>query len=138
MDRNYCHNLLGTEGFELIGSLNCDFQSTLWWHSEHHLELSLVYLNGWALLRAVKHYRLTAMGQDGELYARDLSALDSYLTTHFDEVHFWSSTFRDITPSMATMKIQEKNFRHISNEETVNIDEMKKLLKNISDDIFAT
>lgn len=138
MEENYCHNLLRTEGFELIGSLNYDFQINLWWHPELHLELSLVCLNGWALLRAVKHYRLTAMGEDGELYARDLAALDSYLTTHFDEVHLWSSTFRDITPSMAARKIQEKNFRHIANEETVDTNGMTRLLQNISDDISAT
>ncbi|UCH69672.1 MAG: hypothetical protein JSV29_05290, partial [Candidatus Bathyarchaeota archaeon] len=48
------------------------------------------------------------------------------------------SSFRDITPSLAARKIQEKNFRHIANEETVDTDDMIRLLENISDDISAT
>lgn len=128
-------NILKNEGFEPIGSLNCDFQITLWWHGQLHLELELVELVDWVLLRASKHYRLTAIGKDGELYARDLAALDSYLTTHFEEIHFWSSSFRDVTPSIASRRIQEKNFRHIANSENVDTDEMSSNLQRICDEI---
>lgn len=138
MENDFCHDILKAEGFKPLAEINHDFDITLWWHPDIHQELSLVYLNGWVLLRTVKHYRLTAMGKDGELYARDLGALDSYLTTHFDEVHFWSSSFRDITPNMASRIIKEKNFRYIANQETIDTSEMTKHLQQISEQISVT
>jgi len=132
----YSHSVLKKQGFQLIGSLDYDWHITLWWHPQLHLELALVELAGWVLLRATKHYRLISRGEDGELYARDLAALDSYLSTHFEEVHFWSSSFRDITPKIASRRIQEKNFRYAPEEGNM-AEDMGVQLQEISEDIFA-
>ena len=48
------HDILKAEGFKPVGSLDCDFHITLWWHPEIRQELSLVELNGGVLLRAAK------------------------------------------------------------------------------------
>jgi hypothetical protein len=53
------------------------------------------------------------MGEQGELYTRDLAAFDADLTTRFGEVHLLLSAFPDITPSLARKRIAEKRFRQV-------------------------
>jgi len=108
---DYCHDILAAEGFRRIGTLDCDLHVELWWHAEHRLEVSVVAVEEWALIRGAKYYRLKAMGEQGELYTRDLAAFDADLTTRFGEVHLLLSSFPDITPGLARKRIAEKRFR---------------------------
>jgi len=101
------------EGFRRIGTLDCDLHVELWWHAEHRLEVSVVAVEEWALIRGAKYYRLKAMGEQGELYTRDLAAFDADLTTRFGEVHLLLSAFPDITADLARRRIAEKRFRQV-------------------------
>lgn len=114
MAADYCHDILAAGGFRRIGTLDCDLHMELWWHAEHRLEVSVVAVADWALLRGTKYYRLKAMGEQGELYTRDLAAFDADLTTRFGEVHLLLSAFPDITPGLAHKRIAEKRFRQVS------------------------
>jgi len=129
------HEILRGEDFKRIGSLEYDIRTSLWWHSEFRLELALVELETWALVRATKHYRLTGMGADGELYSRDLAALDAYLSAHFDEVHLWLSSFRDITQSIALSRIRQKDFRYLGNDEKAATYNDPRRLQELSEQI---
>ena len=126
------HKLLESEGFTLVGSLRCGLQMTVWWHRHFHIELVLLEVKNWILLRTTKHYRLTAIGQEGDLFARDLGQLQSYLTTHFSEVHLWLSSFRDVTATMACRRIQEKGFIRVKSDESGDVDALEKNLRNVS------
>jgi hypothetical protein len=92
--------------------------------------LEFVELNRFVLLRATKHYRLTAIGEDAdsEIYSRDVGALQAYLTAHFEELHIWLFSVRDITPNMALNRIQQRNSRHTINADNTNPDELPKRL----------
>lgn len=113
------HKVFEEESFRVIGLLDYHWPMRLRWNSRFRIELATVEINTCVLLRATKHYRLRAMGQDGEMYTRDLSALQEFLVVHFPESHFWLSTFRDITPSLATSRIEQKNYRHLDREDDV-------------------
>jgi hypothetical protein len=108
---DYCHDILAAEGFRRIGTLDCDLHVELWWHPQHRLEVSVVTVGEWVLIRGAKYYRLKAMGEQGELYTRDLAAFDADLTTRFGEVHLLLSAFPDITADLARRRIAEKRFR---------------------------
>ena len=132
-------DLLNAEGFEPIGSVNYDIRMTLSWHPQHCLEVSLVDLEPYVLIRGTKCYRLRAIGESGEeMYARDLAAFDSYLTTHFGEVHLWLSHFSDITPSLARKRIREKRFRHTSGSEDATPEELEDCLGKLTAELAAT
>jgi len=133
---NTCyHEILRSEGFTRIGSLEYDFQMSVWWHQELRLELALIELETWLVLRATKSYRVKAMGAGGELYVRDLGALDAYLNNHFDEIHFWFSSFRDITLDMAAKRLNEKHFRCVASDEDISTDEKTAKLQGLSEQI---
>ena len=132
-------DLLKAEGFEPIGSVNCDVRMTLFWHPQHRLEVALVDLRKWVLIRATKCYRLRAIGESGEeMYARDLPGFNTYLITHFGEVHLWLSHFSDITPSLARKRIREKRFRHTSGSEDITPEELEDSLGKLSAELAAT
>jgi len=113
VDRDSCRDILQTESFRPIGRLDWDLPVDLWWNTEHRLEVAVVQVARWVLVRGTKHYRLTAMGEAGELYVRDLAAFDADLTTRFGEVHMVLSTFPDITTRLARKRIAEKRYRAV-------------------------
>jgi energy-coupling factor transporter ATP-binding protein EcfA2 len=78
------------------------------------------------------------MGLDGELYTRDLAALQDFLATHLDEVHFWLSSFRDVTPTLATKKIQEKNYRHTANQTNADAHQLAQQLQQVTEELAQT
>jgi len=129
---DYCHDILAAGGFRRIGTLDCDLQMDLWWHAEHRLEVSVVAVADWALLRGTKYYRLKAMGEQGELYTRDLAAFDADLTTRFGEVHLLLSAFPDITPSLARKRIAEKRFRQVSSGDEAGAEDVAGRLSQLA------
>ncbi len=137
MDRDSCRNVLQAEGFRPIGRLDWDLPVDLWWHTEHRLELAVIQVGQWALVRGTKHYRLTAMGQEGELYSRDLAAFDADLTTRFGEVHMVLSTFPDITPRLARKRIAEKRYRAVGGEQGGDSQETARHAEELADEFRA-
>jgi hypothetical protein len=134
MANGYYHDILMAQGFELLGSIHYDQDFILWWNPNLHIEVSLVELDGAVLLRAAKHYRLQAWGQNGELYSRDLEQFHEFLTTHFEELHMTCSSVRDLTPSLVRRQIQEKKFGHLQDKEDVTADMLAQHLQELSDD----
>lgn len=109
----------------------------MWWQRTARLELAVVRVAEWALLRATKHYRMTAMGAEGELYTRDLGHFDEYLRTVFDEVHVWVSTFRDVTVSLARRRMQEKGFRCLRGASTTDPEQLAEHYEGLRDEFTA-
>ena len=128
-------NALKMEGFRVIGSIEDGLPVTVWWREEQRFELAVIQVRNCFLLRATKHYRLAAMGKDGETYARDLGQLQSYLTGSFTQMHISMSAFRDITPSLAAKRVREKNFRHIADNEHQDGNDMKNDLQRTAGEI---
>lgn len=99
--------ILEAAGFEKTGELRYGRSVELWWHSAHRLEL-LLYLGSPVLVKATKSYYLIAIGEAGEVYARDLSGLHDWLERHFSECHMSLSSFRDISDALAFKRTAEK------------------------------
>ena len=112
MDIDYCHNILESEGYKRLGHIDYDFNIELWWGSGLHQELSLIYLNSWVIVRGTKQYRLTSRS-NSELFARELKMFDSYLFSHYDEMHLSLSAFPHISTNMAQRKISSINNRDV-------------------------
>jgi len=103
----YWADQMAAEGFRKIADLEYGQHAQLWWHPAHRIEVVL-YLCGTVLLKGVKTYYMKAIGREGEMYARDLNALQEYLESHFPEVHIAFSHFRDITAALAFRRMREK------------------------------
>ena len=132
-------DMLKGEGFETIGSVDYDIRMTIWWNPQERVELSVVDWKPYILIRGTKCYRLRAISESGEeMYARDLPAFDSYLTTLFPEVHLWFSNFSDITPGLARKRVREKRFRHTSGLEDITPEELEDCLGKLSAELAAT
>jgi hypothetical protein len=137
MDRDSCHNVLRAEGFRHIGRLDWDLPVDLWWHTERRLEVAVVQVDRWALVRGTKHYRLTAIGEAGELYVRDLAAFDADLTTRFGEVHMVLSTFPDITTHLARKRIAEKEHRVVGGKGEPGAEDTHHHVEQLGDEIAS-
>jgi len=129
--------ILEAEGFKPVGSVTYGLQMSVWWHQHFRIELVLLEVKNWILLRATKHYRLVALSQQSELFARDLGQLQSYLTTHFSEVHLWLSSFRDITATMASRRIQEKGFIRVRPDESSDVGALEDSLQEVSGQVSS-
>jgi len=126
------HSVFENEAFELIGSLASGWPVSLRWNPRLRIELAIVEIGAYVVLRTSKLYRLRAIGQDGEMYARDLQELQNFLAVHFPEAHLWLSMFRDITPQLAIERIHQKNFRHLNQADALSPDTMAEVTSEIA------
>ena len=116
MNVDCCHEILKAEGFERIGTLECDVRMGVYWHGQHRLELAVVNIADAVLLRGTKYYRLKARGEGGETLVRDLGSLEEYLVGHFSEVCIQLCSFRDPSEDLVRRAIAERSFRHVRQE----------------------
>jgi hypothetical protein len=121
-----CHNVFHTAGLRRIGSIHAELTFDIWWQDAVHLEVMALHLDQEVLLRGSKYYRLIAQGMDGELYSRDLAALETEVTSSFPEAHFLLSSFGDITRSQAQNRILEKRFRHLHSADQVTSQQLRQ------------
>ncbi|NIO03985.1 MAG: hypothetical protein GTN74_05040 [Proteobacteria bacterium] len=126
------HNVIMREkGFQGIGEVTYEFPLELWWQPADLVQVSIVVLSPWYLLKATKGYFLRAITEDGEVYSRDLNALQDYLESHFPEMHISFSFFRNITPSMILRRIRDKKIRDAGKMDNLRLDEKKVALDDI-------
>lgn len=137
MGNSFGDELLRAEGFRRVGTLECDIEASIWWHPQHRLEVSVVGVGRWVLLRATKHYRMVAMGSEGELYTRDLAAFEDYLHALFEETHVACSAFRDVTLDLARRRIREKRYRCVAGDAEADADTLADRFGELSDESAA-
>lgn len=100
-------DILLNEGFREIGSLHFRMQLSLWWHSEHRIQIVIFPVGSKAILKGMKSYFMKSISEDGETYARDIPQLQQYLEAHFDELRISFSHFRDISKTIAKHHIKK-------------------------------
>jgi len=133
VDSDSCREILAAEGFQRVGSLGFGLNVQVWWHEGHRLQVAVVDAGPAVLVRATKHYRMTAVGESGETYARDLASFDRLLTEMFDEVHVQMSFFRDPTPSLVGKWIAGKGFRHARGEHALSAEAIGHSLDRLAE-----
>ena len=116
-------------GFEKIGEINLHFPTSLWWHSGKAIEISVYSLDGCHVVKGKKSYFLKAIGEEGELYSRDLKSFQDYLEAHFPQVHISFSFFRNTHRDSILKRILKKKFRISSNIDPVQIESFLQKLK---------
>lgn len=109
MDNDCCDDILKSEGFSLIGVIHHRLVMKVWWHAEHKIEVVVMPFGDHAILKGAKGYFLQSIAEEGETWARDISALHDYLEAHFPEMHLAFSYFRDISPTLAEAQARRKN-----------------------------
>lgn len=101
-------DILKAHGFVNIGSLKHRIELSVWWHSEHKIQIIVLPLGSRCLLKGFKDYYLKSIGQEGESWAREIGPLQDYLESCLPEIHITFSHFRDITPKQALLHIQQR------------------------------
>ncbi len=109
-------DILESEGFVQIGGLNYRVGLHVWWHAAAKLQVIDLPVGSIMLVKGDKSYYMKSISEEGETWARDIPALQSYLETHFTEVHIGFSYFRNVTSRLAEIQIQRR--QNVSERET--------------------
>ncbi len=132
-----CHDVLLGDGFEPIGTIDYNLRISLWWHARSRLQVTIISMDEWRVVQASKPYLLTAVGEDGELYARDLGPLEEYLTTHFPELHISMASFRDPTLNLVRRRIAETRPSHAKPTGNLSAEELRDRYDQVTEDADA-
>lgn len=122
-------------GLIKIAEVNYEFKQRLWWHPEDKLEISVIQIEPYLLIKGIKHYVLKAITPEGELYIRDLNGLHEYLESHFSEIHISFSHFRDIDSQQLILKrIKDRKLRYSRNFVDTDLHEREAGLEKIKEE----
>ena len=109
MEQKIPEALMLRGGFQRIAKVEYGFKLDLWWHPEEKIEISIIKIDRYFIVKGRKSYVMRSISHEGEVYVRDLNAFQDYLKAHFPEVHISFSHFRDIeSHSLIIKRIKEK------------------------------
>lgn len=127
------HRILTERGFCQIGQFGYRIVIDTWWHSEIRVEILCIHAGPKTVIRGTKSYYLESIAEEGETWARDIPALQSYLEDHFPELRLSFSYFRDITPTAAARQIRRKPGDESPASEPSGIDVLVRLQQRFAD-----
>ena len=120
------NEILHRFGFHQVGEIAWQFPVKIFWHKGERIQVSVIDLDPY-LLKASKSYLLKSITPEGQQFSRDLSALQSYLESHFPEMHISVSSFRDPTPSMVFRKLGVKGIDSDAAKQLADTQELMEL-----------
>ena len=117
--------IIAEQGFDCFAAITQGIQALLFQHTSNNITVSLIGIDENAIIKAAISYYITAVGKDGETYARDLGLLHDWLYSHFPEVHIETSVFRNATSGLVAKRLSEKGPQPIPGLQLGGIDELK-------------
>jgi predicted transcriptional regulator len=134
MNETFHERILREFGFEKIAEIAWGFPLQLWWHADQLIQVSEVNLSPYHLIKATKSYYMKGITQEGEVHSRDLGSFQSYLESHFPEIHISVSNFRDINHSMILRRIADRRMRDASRVESLSLEEKEAAMNFVRDE----
>lgn len=121
-------SILTQRGFKKYASINLMRKTVLFFDPDKYITVSAIDVGEYALLKASKAYYMTAVGEDGETYARDFDGLHDWFYGAFSETHINIYTARDISRPLAFKTMKNKGWNGNPNimSDAIRIEKMKQ------------